>query len=408
MKPDIIRLLGPLLFYANYAFADAVDGSDLDSQSLDAKYNVDATDHLVFSCLLLFFAVCLSAVSTLCAYCVYAEDQILRNFVSNGIKVDAKVVEYTLTNRNRQEYTATIDYRYNYDSKTMKQHIAKERDEESIAENIMNTKDDYFATIIRKRIKCAESDFVLRQPNDTTLQKSVSHASASISEKTRSFPPSKQHMTTNTRQQCKPLSLWIEIQKDLNGDSCDDIEKFPSFDVAVFTLPQQYYVDVIVLPDYPTSAIGYKQLMQSLNHAPIIVLIASLSVLAYFCVYISVVNIDPGEGLSYDLNISFAVLAIFMSTEILISALCCRHMILDALKNAYELHTVDSENDYYLNFKTEDETLHTMPSSFGGIGAGFSQASMASTSWKHSSPNLCSIQMKQQNPRPQMEDLILD
>ena len=406
--------------YTNYSFADAIENGDLDSQSLVTMYNVDSTDHLVFASVLLFFATCLSVVSTLCAYYLFTEDQILRKFVSDGIKLDAKVVEYTLTNRSRQQYTATIDYRYNYDSKTTKVYNAKETDEEAASTKVKYTTtamDNYFPTIIRKQIKCVESDFVLRRhQSDFELHKSTNYANTRNNERIRNnISPSKQQTSTTSLQQYKPQSIWIEIRKDLHSDdnqySYDVDEKFPSFDVAMFNAPQQYYVNVVVLPDHPISAIGCEQLMQSLNHCPFILLIASLLTLAYFCVYISIVNVVPGRGISFGLSRSFVILLVLILTETMILQCCCRDMILDVLTNEYELHTDDSKNDNYFRYKTEDETLYTMPSSFGGTGVGL--PSTASVSWKHSSPNICSIQLKQQHqlsgaPSPRMEDLILD
>ena len=94
-------------------------------------------------------------------------------------------------------------------------------------------------------------------------------------------------------------------------------------------------------------------------------------------------------------------------------------MINEMLNNEYKLQGDDSDDNNYFNYKMEDETLYTMPSSFGGTGIVGVLTLTASTSWKHSSPNLTSLQMKQQpqqqqissgptTPTHQMEVLHLD
>ena len=415
-------LLLLFLVYAKCAYAGvgAVDDDVLDPAI--KEYYVDSTERLVLGSISLFFAVCLSFVSSIIACCVYTEDRILRDFASNGIKLEAKVVEYTLTNSSRREYTATIDYRYNYHSENTKQLEDTERDEESIAENVDDI--NFFATIIRKRIKCVDSDLVLRNRCDTDLQKAISCANMSVNERKWSALTSKRRHTTTQQQQHnnnRPQSICIEIRKDLYSEndegSCnDENEKFPSFDYAIFNPPKQYYVDIVVLPEHPTSAIGYRQLMHSLNRFPIIVLITSLFLLTYFCIYIAIINYTPEIQFLASLVKSFAVLVALLSTEFIILTLGCHKMINEMLSNEYKLHGDDSDNDNYLNYKTEDETLYTMPSSFGGTGIGGGLASTASTSWKVSSPNLGSLQMKQEGqstsapttPLHQMEVLSLD
>jgi hypothetical protein len=235
------------------------------------------------------------------------------------------------------------------------------------------------------------------------MQKSTSYASTTINEMVRTnLKQAKQRTTTNSQQCKQPQSILIEIRKDWHNDdniqySCDDGEKFPSFDLAVFSAPQKYYIEVMVLPEHPTSAIGYRQLLQSMNHLPILILITCLWILAYFCMYVAIANIAPERGILFGLSRSFILLGILVSTETLVVTFCCRDMILEALYDAYDLHDDDKKTDHYLKFKTEDDTLYSMPSSFGGIGVGGNvviPTSTASLSWKHSSPNLCSMQMK--------------
>ena len=373
---QLLSLLGLSLVYTKYASANDIDDGYIDSATND--YFVDSSDRLVLASLSFFFAVCLSLVSSILAYCVYTEDQILRNFISNGIRLEAKVVEYTLTNISRRTFVATIDYRYNSDAAS--KNTANDTDELEPNDAYIDN-NNAFATIIRKRIKCVESDLILRNSCDINIS------------------PSKRRMVTTTREHCqKPQSVCIEIRKDLHDEdhqgSCYDEEdaKFPSFDYAVFNPPHQYYVDVVVLPDQPTSAIGYQQLMHSLDHFPIIVLLACLSLLVYFCLYMGVVNLAPRRGLSASLFTAFVVWATLLSTEIIILSSCCHDMINEMLSNELLSDRADSDDDNYFNFKTEDETLYTMPSSFGGTALGTGQ----SASWKHSSPNLCSLQTKQQ------------
>lgn len=366
-----------VMLYTNSVLSNTMNDGDMVEQLTETPYKEDSTDRLVLASISLFFAVCLSVACSICAYCVYADDQILRNFVSNGIKLNAKVVEYTLTNHSRQEYTATIEYRYN---NATEECTGNETEEGSIAENTNsnNNLSNNFGTIIRKQIKCVESDFVLRHSNPT-----ADATTTSVNEMNRNTSPSKRPVTS-MQQHSRPQSVCIEIQKDLRHHnhqqySCDN-DKFPSFDVAIFHPPRQFYIEVAVLPEHPTSAIGYQQLIQSLNHFPIIVLMTSLSVLAYFCAYVATMNVLPGREISVGLTRSLAVLVVCVTTEILILTFCCHDMILKVLKNEYDLHKHNVDDENYFNYKTEDETLYTMPSSFGGAGAGLGLTWTGSTS----------------------------
>lgn len=384
-------LLGLLIVYVNHAFTYATDDNNFDA--VGSGVSVDSSERIVLVSLFLFLAVSLSAVSCIMAYCVYTEYQIIQNFVSNGVKLYAKVIDYILTNRIRCEYIATIEYRFCHDINSMNLNN-KERDEESTTENNLDIR-DCFATIMRKQIKCVESDFV----QGNTANKGV---------------------TTRMPQHDNSQSICIEIRKDLCSEddqgSCDDVnENFPSFEYAIFNPPQQFFIAVVVLPEHPTSAIGYVQLLQSLDHFPIIVLITSLSLLAYFFVYLAIINFSPGNGPSINLIKALVVLAISVLMEIMVLFLCCNKMIQEMMNVEYKLHDGDdADDDKYFNFKTEDETLYTIPSSFGGPGIGIGLTSSASISWKHSSPVISSKKMKHQQlsapstPNHQMDDFILD
>jgi hypothetical protein len=403
-----------------YSYSTLTDASDnVDVSAVDTPIHVNSTDRFVIGSFAVLFALCLSTLTSMIAYFVFIEDRIVRHFLSDGIQLEAKVVEYTLINARRQEYCATIDYRYNFgtmegggivnDCHNMTEECVDGMDATATASTTAtatandhpnaNYDNDSFRTIIRKQIKCAASDFVLHDDHDTTIR------NGDASHDTNHNIPTLSKNHTMANQQLQRQSICLEIPKEIR-DGAADGDKFPSFDVAIFNPLQQYYVNVVVLPEYPTSAISYQTMTQSMVQSPIIFLILFLGTLSYACIFVAITNlIAPGRGA---LHVSIAVkslvvLVVFLMIEILIFHLSCYQWVCEMLNTEYRMFPYNNTpDDLYFLYKTEDETIYTMPSSLGCAATATALTMTTSTSWKpQSSPNLCSLPMTMTQAQPQ-------
>jgi hypothetical protein len=260
------------------------------------------------------FAVCISAVTVSIAYFFILEDALMRRFAEEGLELEAKVVDTSFVRHHATEgaeYAATVDYRYlNGDDH-----------------------DGYYATIIRKQIKCLESD--IHRPLDSTPSNRV----------------------------------YIEVNAELQG--------FPSFDgcsVVVFEEPPQRYIPVLVLPAHPNSAIpsGYVQrTVQPEKRRPTAMLVLFLTAVTLFCIDLGLTNalqLSRNSELLLLLQgrwgaifgVSVMVTMTLLGVELLLlHTSCCRELFRDAVHQDYLVGGA-------VETKMDDETL----------------ASVATNSWK--------------------------
>jgi amino acid transporter len=334
-----------ILFFCYYVNANDDDEGNKDyddfaksDESLRVESVEDFSEVIVIAGFLFLFGCCISLIATSVSYFIYTEEKILSYFLSSGVQIEAKVVDFRMVRKlsaNCSEYCARVDYRYKCD----------DCDEESGYR---------FETVIRKHIRCLESDFLCVRKDDIA----------------------KNCENEGTTENC--TSVCIEIQQSAKENGDRQFEVFPSFDMAVFDPPQHYHIVVVVLPGHPESAIGYQHVLRSTmqlqTQLPIVLLIVFLSLLSFFCVYLGLVKVLPIWQRGMTTKVSLLVVTVLFVIELLLIHFRYREAIHEMVYQDYIRR--DNEN---IDVKTEDESLVTVSS---GI---------ATTSWKTATPLISSM-----------------
>jgi hypothetical protein len=306
------------------------------------------------------FAVVVSLVTVAVAYFSAIEGALLRRYLDKGVRIPAKVVRACMVRLTQDgaEYTVTTEYRYNMNDD---------------GDDVSGTYK--YAAVLRKQLRCLECDIYQHSP---VVAKSKTQAATPTRNRLVCIEVVPQAPDTPTSRAPDAATAAT-----LNGAS-DQLNAFPSFDMAFFEAPQpHHYVEVLVLPGHPHSAIVCKHVERALQagnrQCSTVGLVASLSALTLLGVYVGFDNALKWAAQSKSMDSDAALhsgneaklvwgASIFVTLGMLglgLLAVHCigRNAVLEAIYQDYLHH------DGAIELKTDDETLYTVSTG-------------ATTSWK--------------------------
>jgi hypothetical protein len=306
------------------------------------------------------FAAAVSLVTVAIAYFSAVEGALLRRYLDKGVRLPAKVVRACLVRLTQDgaEYSVTTEYRYNMNDD---------------GDDVSGTYK--YAAVLRKQLRCLESDIYQHSP---LVAKSKTQPATPTRKRLVCIEVVPQAPDTPTSR--APDATTTAVQEG----STDQLNAFPSFDMAFFEAPQpHHYVEVLVLPGHPHSAIVRKHVeraMQSGNRqCSTVGLLTSLSALTLLGVYVGFDNalklaaqreLSDSSGALHSRSdaalvwgASIAVTLGMLGLGLLAVHCIGRNAVLEAIYQDYLHHNGAIE------LKTDDETLYT-------ISTG------ATTSWK--------------------------
>jgi hypothetical protein len=312
------------------------------------------------------FAVVVSLATVAIAYFSAIEGALLRRYLDKGVHIPAKVVCASLVRLTQDgaEYSVTTEYRYNMNDD---------------GDDVSGTYK--YAAVLRKQLRCLECDI-------------YQHSSAVATSKTQSATPTRNRLVcievvpqAPDTPTSRPLdSATTTAQKG----ATDQLNAFPSFDMAFFEAPQpHHYVEILVLPGHPHSAIVCKHVERAVQagnrQCSTVGLIASLSALTLLGVYVGFDNAIKwtAQRESNDSNgaltsrsdatllwgSSISVTLGMLGLGLLAVHCIGRNAFLEAIYQDYLHHNGAIE------LKTDDETLYTIST---GATASWKTATRAS------------------------------
>lgn len=328
----LLRLLILLVFTPAVTLSEVVTEEMKDAVSATASAASQATtsgaaESYTVSAFAFVFGICISLVAVAYTYFSILEDALLRKFKREGTTVEGRVLPGDLSfvrhvvpsnsNKGTAEYAAQVQYRF---------HQQK-------------TCSDGYTSIVRKQIKALDSDF---------------------------------YRASRERQQRRGSNNIVQLHVELSTE--DLMESAFSFeqgsDVVFQEHPlSQQYIQLLLLPEHPHSAVPKRQLLrdiQAKRWIPTAWLALVLVLLSCFCVHMGLSNIvalrAAARACEYLLVLALAITVGLLAVDCVLVHWFCYEVFTEALTSEYL-------EGGEMMVKLDDESLATVSSCLSEEGA---------------------------------------